>query len=151
MGRPIAGAGEALAIHERLQQIHPLAILGLPVRSDPSANETENVTGQVGDTNPGKDQKPGIVGDPTQALSSLVAAPANPLITGRTLPGGGSEHHAGQRSTLPAADPILQVLPNPAAVAQVMIAPQTFLQLRTSALSAQLADLLEQEGTHPRE
>ena len=102
-------------------------------------------------TNPGKDQKPGVVGDPTQAFSSLIAAPANPLIADRALPGGGSEYHAGQRSTRAAADPILQVLPNAAAVAQVMIATQTFLQLRTSALPAQLADLLEQEGTHARQ
>src|SRR5438034_11055726 len=123
----------------------------MPVAANLSANATENVAGHVRDSNPWQDQKPGVVGDPTQALGSLVAAPPNPPIAGRALPGGGSKHHAGQRSTLRAANPVLQVLPNPAAVAQIMIALQTFLQLRTAALSGLSADLLKLEGTQARE
>ena len=55
IGGPIAGACKALVIHEGLQQIEGLTILGLPVGGDPAADPAQDVAGQVRHAQPRQD------------------------------------------------------------------------------------------------
>src|SRR5438093_8911818 len=143
VGRSIASPGKALPIHECFQQPDPLPILGLPVPPDPSADLAQDMTGQVRHNNPWKNQEPRIVNDESQVAGSLAGTPSNPLVPHRALPGGRAENHAGDGTIVCIAHPILEVLPNSAAIPQVMVAIQTRFQLGPRWSAGSLADLVQ--------
>ena len=52
IGRSIASALETLAIDKGFQEIHGVAVLGLPIIRQPPRNASQDVTGQVWHLNP---------------------------------------------------------------------------------------------------
>ena len=121
MGGPIAASGKTLPVHECFQDKEGLPVLRFPVDGNSLTDAPQNLAGQVGNTNPVEDQKAGVVGHTAQPLRSLFYAPSDPLIPGRALPSRRPEDHASQGPLLGTANPILQVLTHPAAIAQVMV------------------------------
>src|ERR1041385_6757613 len=96
--------------------------------------------------NPVKDQKAGVVGHPAQPLRSLFFAPANPLIPSCALPSRRAEENAGQWPSPGTANPILQVLAHPAAIAQIMVTGYAGFQLGAPSMPPKLAQLLNPQG-----
>src|SRR6266516_185890 len=142
IGGAVAGAGKGLPVHEGFQQPERLPILGLPVLADAPADLAQDMARQMQYPHPVENEKAGVVSDLSQQAGSLGCAPANPLISRRTLPSGRTKHHATQGAVQPITHPILQVLAHPAAIAQIMVAMQGGVQLSTGLPLAGRADFV---------
>ena len=66
VGRLVAGAPEAAAIHESFQRMNRMSILALPVGANTSSETREQVAGQVRHLDPGQHQKARVVGQQPQ-------------------------------------------------------------------------------------
>ena len=124
VGGLVSGARKTAVFHKGLKQINGMAIFALPVAAQTLGNPTQKVAAKMGHPHPGQDQKTGVVGDQMKVLCLYRRLPADVAVPGGTVPGGGTKEHTGQRTSLSVADQVLKVLPNAAAVTQIMVPVQ---------------------------
>jgi hypothetical protein len=124
VGRAITTAPEPAPFHKGLQQRHPLAIARQPVRRNAPRHSAQNVAGQFRHAHPGQNQKTAVVGHPAQMSLALDRRPANEVIPRPRLPSRRAQQQTGPIPPLPVPHQILDVLPDGAGVAQIMILMQ---------------------------
>ena len=123
-----------------------MAVLGLPVRRDARGDAAQEMTGQVGDADPGEDEEAGVVDDPGQRDGALGRGPADPPVTRGTVPCGGAEHDTGHRAAGAGLHPALEVLADPGLVAEVVMGVEAALQSSPGCPIPREADFLEPKG-----
>src|SRR5271169_4180654 len=96
VGCLVAGAGEAILLHEGLQQVQGMAVASLPVSVEAAGDLGKDMAGQGSNVDPGQNQESAVVGDKVQALRALSGRPANPPISRSALPGGRAEEQTSQ-------------------------------------------------------
>src|SRR5579862_6145700 len=126
-----------------------MAVTFLPIGVDAPSDPRKNVVGQSWHSHMRQNQKAAIVGNEGQALSPLLARPANPSIARGTLPSRGAKQHAGQIDARDASDQVADVLPNGSSEAQVVILTEIPLKLTIVRLLG--ADHLNLEWEQPRQ
>ena len=124
VGRLVAGAPEAAAIHESFQRMNRMSILALPVGANTSSETREQVAGQVRHLDPGQHQKARVVGQQPQVRLPRAAIPSDPCVARRALPRRRAKQRAAHRPSRAVAHQIPDVLAHRVAVAQVVIAAQ---------------------------
>lgn len=97
---PIDSARKALRVNEGLQEKQPMAKMFLPIQSQPSLAQRENLRAEIPMMPTGQDQKPAVVGNEFEPviIVLMVKIPADPSIAHRAFPGGGRK--AQQRHPL---------------------------------------------------
>ena len=98
-----------------------MTILFLPVGADATGNPGEDMTGQMGNPNPGQDKEAHIVRQIPQVAFPAFLCPPDAGIPWRGFPCRGAKQETSQGTTLDIADQILEVFPDGAPVTQVMI------------------------------
>ena len=78
---PVAGSGEAGSIDERFHQAQLVAVFIHPILTQPSEACPQNKAGKMGDPNPWKNQKVGIVCHQAQILSTGFSVPTDKAVT----------------------------------------------------------------------
>ena len=106
----------------------------LPIARHPACHPAQNVAGQLPHAYPGQDQKPAIVHDLSQVGLPFAGRPPNKGIAGLGLPRGGAKQDTGQITTLMILHQIGEVLPNSAAVGQVVVPRQIRIEPRSLRL-----------------
>ena len=77
VGGAVAGTGEAVGLHEGLQQERSVAVASLPVVGQPAAAVCQHRGSEIAHLHPGQDQEAGVVHDQLQAGFALGNAPAD--------------------------------------------------------------------------
>ena len=79
------------------------------------------MTSQMGNANPRRNHKSGVVGDPRETRSTRLSVPSDKRVTRLCFPGRRTEEQRAQEPALRIADQILEVLPDRVAQAQVVM------------------------------
>ena len=82
VGGAVAGTGEAVGLHEGLQQERSVAVASLPVVGQPAAAASQHRGSEIAHLHPGQDQEAGVVHDQLQAGFALGNAPADEAVAG---------------------------------------------------------------------
>src|SRR5450756_2837292 len=98
-----------------------MTILLMPVGADAAGDPGEDMTGQMGNTDPGQDKEAHVVRQVPQIAFPDLLCPPDAGIPWRGFPCRGAKQEASQGATLNIFDQIVEVLPDGAAVTQVMI------------------------------
>ena len=98
-----------------------MTILFLPVGADATGDPGKDLTGQMGNPDPGQDQEAHIVCQIPQIAFPDLRCPPDTGIPWRGFPCRRTKQQTGQGTTLKIADQILEVFPDGAPVTQVMI------------------------------
>ena len=77
VGGAVAGTGEAVGLHEGLQQERSVAVASLPVVRQAAAAASQHRGSEIAHLHPGQDQEAGVVHDQLQAGFALGNAPAD--------------------------------------------------------------------------
>ena len=101
-----------------------MTILFLPVGADATGNPGEDMTGQMGNPDPGQDKETHVVRQIPQIAFPDLLWPPDAGIPWRGFPCCGAKQETSQGATLNIADQILEVFPDGAPVTQVMILRQ---------------------------
>lgn len=120
VGGLIAGALKSFAIHKGLQKDDRVAVDALPVPGEDSGHSPQDVRGQAGNSNPGKNEESSILGDEGNVSISVSGLPTDELIPTSHFPGRRSPTEASQRTPL-VENHVLEVFPHGLTVPQVMI------------------------------
>ena len=91
VGGLVADASVPGAIDKGFEQINRVAVLYLPVRTDPFCNLGQDMTGQMGNPYPGKDQKTGVIGEVAKIFPAHLAVPTDKVVARSAFPGGRAE------------------------------------------------------------
>ncbi len=124
VGGAVAGALEAGAVDEGLDQMDWMAVLGQPVGREAAGYAREQVRGQMRDANPGEDEEAGVVGSPVQPLGTGSVAPADEAVAAGYFPGGGAEEQTGEVAPVVVASQVGKMLADRASMAEVMVASE---------------------------
>lgn len=124
IGSPVADAAKPFLIDEGFEHIEGMSVLARPVVANASGDGSENVTGQMRNTDPGQNEKSHIVRDEWKSLLPRSRIPADPLIAASDLPRRGTEEQTSKRTLLPIEDEVFHILADGTAVAEVMVLRQ---------------------------
>ena len=95
MGGLIGDSAEAWLFDEGLEQDRTVAVLKLPVVSDPVRGPSQDGRCEILALDPRQDQESGIVDHSMQALLALAGRPADEAVARLGFPGGGAEAEQG--------------------------------------------------------
>lgn len=87
------------------------------------------MAGQVGDLNPGQDEKPAIIGCQAKIVSSFFLAPANEGVPVPAGPGGGAEEETSQNFSTSARYQVGHAFTYEAVKAKIMVLVQEGFEL----------------------
>ena len=104
VGRTVAGTGEAVGLHESLQQQRPVAVASLPAGGQPPAAARQHRGSEIAHLHARQDQEAGVVHHQVQSRFALGNAPADEAVAGSRLPGAGAKADDRQHPAL-AGDP----------------------------------------------
>jgi len=119
--RLITDASEQGAVNECFQQIDWMTIFFLPVGADATGDPGEDMTGQMGNPDPGQDKEAHVVRQIPQVAFPVLLCPPDEGIPWRGFPCRGAKEETSQGATMNITDQILEVFPYGAPVTQVMI------------------------------
>ena len=119
--RPVTDAPEQGAVDKGFEQIDGMSILLFPVSADAAGNPGEDMTGQMGNPDPGQDEKAHVVRQVTQVAFPVLPCPADEGIPWRCFPGSGAKQETGQGTTMGISNQVFDVFPYGAPVGEVMI------------------------------
>ena len=120
VGRAVAGTGEAVGLHEGLQQQRPVAVASLPVVGQPAAAARQHRGSEIAHLHPGQDQEAGVVHHQLQARFALRNAPADEAVAGSRLPGAGAKADHRQHAPL-AGDQVAHLCSRQRRIAEVVV------------------------------
>lgn len=120
IGRFVAGSLEASGVHEGLQKCEGVMVGPLPIGGKNLGHSSQEMRGQVGDSDPREDEESGILGEEIDILVSVERFPSDEEIPAHDLPGWGPPTDAGQGAILMEGD-ILKMFPHCLTVAQVVV------------------------------
>jgi hypothetical protein len=118
---PVAGPGKAGSIDEGLHQTQIVTVFCYPVMAQSSEACTEDTTGQMGDPNPWKDQKAGVVGYQAQILPAGRPVPADKSVTWGGFPGRRTKQQAGNGAFFAIESDILHVFADVPFASEIMV------------------------------
>ena len=121
VGGTVAGPLEAGAVDKGFEEVHGVAVLGLPVGREAASQAGQEVAGEVRDTDPGKDQEAHIVGNPREALGTGGVAPSDELIAWLDPPGGSAKERTGDVAAHGVADQVSHVFAHGPAQAEIVV------------------------------
>ena len=119
--RLITNAPEQGSVNKGLQQIDGVTILLMPVSADTTGDPGEDMTGQMGNPDPGQDEEAHVVRQIPQVAFPFLLCPPDGGIPWCGFPCRGAKQETSQEAVLTIADQILEVFPDGAPVTQVMI------------------------------
>jgi hypothetical protein len=119
IGSPIAGPLEVFGIDKGFKEIEGVSIDFLPVSGDPSGHLCQQMRGKIRDADPGRQEKPGVVGQQMEIISPCFAIPSNVAVPASYVPRGRRPRKTGNGSFL-GKSYVFEVRPNRLGVAQVM-------------------------------
>jgi hypothetical protein len=120
VGRLIAGPLESFAIHKSLQKDDRMVVNFVPVPWEDSGHSPQEVRGQMGNLDPGKNEEASILGNKMDASISVIGLPSDEMIPRGHLPGCSSPAEASQRPPLMEGH-ILEVFSHGLTVTQVVV------------------------------
>jgi hypothetical protein len=120
VGRLIAGTLKSTTVHKGLQKDKGMVVHPLPVSWEDSGHSPQEVRGQMGNLNPGKDEEASILGNEVDVSISVNGLPSDELIPRGHLPGCSSPADTSQRAPLIEGH-ILKVFSHGLTVTQVMV------------------------------
>ena len=120
VGRAIARALEAGAIHIGLRQVDRVSVDALPVLRELAGHVAQRVRSQMTNLHPGQDQEPRIVGNQVQVASPCGRRPPEEAVAGAELRRRGRPPEA-PHDPPSCIDQKFQVLPHRRAVAEVVV------------------------------
>src|SRR5208337_3040651 len=132
VGGLVAGAAEAIRLHESLQQHRAITVALLPVVGQLAGDVAEDFRSHALRLHPGQDQKARVVDDQMHSQAPLLGAPADELITGLSFPGGGAKAQQRDKAAIDGNE-VAQLRPRERCVAQVMIALYSFQRRESRA------------------
>ena len=121
VGGAVAGTGEAVGLHEGLQEQRSVAVASLPVVGQPAAAAGQHRGSEIAHLHPGQDQEAGVVHDQLQAGFALGNAPADEAVAGGRLPGAGAKADDRQHAP-PAGDQVAHLCSRQRRIAEVVVA-----------------------------
>ena len=121
VGGAAAGTGEAVGLHEGLQQERSVAVASLPVVRQAAAAASQHRGSEIAHLHPGQDQEAGVVHDQLQAGFALGNAPADEAVAGSRLPGAGAKADDRQHAPL-AGDQVAHLCSRQRRIAEVVVA-----------------------------
>ncbi len=128
IGSPVTDAAKPLLIDEGFEHIDGMSILVHPVVANAFGDGSENVTGQMRNTDPWQNEKSHVVCDEWQSLLPSSRIPADPLIAVSDLLRGGTEEQTSKRTLLPIEDEVFHILADGTAEAEVMVFRQQMFE-----------------------
>jgi hypothetical protein len=138
----VAGPLEPLGVDKGLEKINRVMVDLIPVPGYATAVQSQQVGGQVGDPNPGKNQKSTLVGDQMEIFLSGLCTPSDKSVPHPDVPWSGRPEQTGNGPAMGKGH-VFEMFPNRLAIAQiVMLADETIAKLLMWAP----ADLLKGDG-----
>ncbi len=104
----VAGASEACLLDKGLHQDGAVTIVSKPILGKLSCCDGQDSGGESFGAHPREDEEPGVIDHEVQFLLALYVAPADELIAGCELPGGGTETQQCEE-TVTDADKVAQL------------------------------------------
>jgi len=105
-----------------------MAALLPPVPRQCSAGLGQQMTGQIGHTHPGQDQKARVIAQEPEVALPPLPIPPDKGVTALCFPGSRSKQHTAQRMACLIPNQVLEVLSHAITMAKVMIAMQQELE-----------------------
>jgi hypothetical protein len=138
----IAGPLEPLGVDKGLEQINRVMVDPFPVPGYATAVEGQQMGGQMGNPNPGKNQKSTLVRDQMEIFLSGLCTPSDKAVPDPNVPWSGRPEQTGNGPAMGKGH-VLEMFSNRLAIAQiVMLANETVAKLLLWAS----ADLLKGYG-----
>ena len=122
----IAGSGKAGGIDEGFDEQDGMAVLDFPVGREAMQAESQDLRGQVGTTNPRKNEIAHVVGQIAQAPGPLGSGPSDHPVSVSIAPGGGSPAQEGDPLPVQKGD-IADRLPGHSPESEVVVSPHLFV------------------------
>jgi hypothetical protein len=138
----VAGASESLWIDKCLKEMDRVGIDIFPISRYAAAVEGQQMGSQVGDLNPGQNQKSTLIGNQTEVVLPDPYIPSDKSVPGSDVPGGGRPEQTGDRPAMGKGH-ILEVLSDRLGITQVVVLADEAV---TELLLRAPADLLEVDG-----
>ena len=149
VGRPVACALEALAIHEGLQVMDRVTVELLPVGADPAGDAAQDMAGQMRNLDPGQDEEARVICQEMEMLPAHRRRPADEPVARSHVPRSGTPCQAGHWP-LPRIHHVLELFAHRLGVAQVMIALDQPVEQRLVGRATHLPDLQRQKLSQRR-
>src|SRR5271157_666170 len=109
VGRAVGGAGKLLGVNKGLQEVNGMLVEDVPVRRNPSGHPCQQVTGQMRNAYPWKDEKAGVVSQEVNVTLARLRTPPDVAVPRTQVARGRAETKASNRALL-AEDHMLQLL-----------------------------------------
>lgn len=127
IGGLITGAPEAVTLDKGFYQVERMPVFVLPIGVDSSQDDGEQMARQMRRSDPGQDEKAGVVCHPCEVPRANGIGPADELVSGLGLPGCGAKEHAGEMASVAIADQIFEVLADGTLETQIMMGCQVVM------------------------
>jgi hypothetical protein len=105
-----------------------MTVLGYPVVSDATREQSEYVARQVGHLDPREYEIAIVVGDASKPCGTRLGVPADEAVPWGRLPCSGAEYRAGDDPVIPVADKIPDRLSNICPESQIVMGCKQFMQ-----------------------